>query len=182
MAEKRTIARPYAQAVFSLAQEAQDLAGWSGILGVLAAIAGDARMRELIHNPRVGGDQLRTLFLEVGAAVAGRPMDKAVASFIDLLIENRRLDVLPEIAALYETYRAEAEKVVQAEVIAAFPVDEAQQAAIAAALEARLGRKVELASRTDEALIGGAVIRAGDMVIDGSVRGHLDRLAQALSQ
>lgn len=181
MAEKRTIARPYAQAVFGLAQARHALAGWSEALTLLAAIAADARMRELIHNPRVDDARLREIFLEVGAAVAGKPLDETVASFVTLLIENRRLDLLPEIAALYEGYRAEAEKVVQAEVIAACPVSDQQRKAIGEALEARLGRKVELTARTDESLLGGVIIRAGDMVIDGSVKGHLDRLSQALS-
>ncbi|MFQ5488544.1 MAG: F0F1 ATP synthase subunit delta [Gammaproteobacteria bacterium] len=178
MAEKRTIARPYAQAIFGLAQKQQDLAKWSGILELLAAIAADAQMQSLINNPKVGDEQLRGIFLDIG----GERLDQAATALIDLLIENRRLDILPEIAALYESYRAEAEKVVQAEVISAFPVSDEQQSAIAEALKQRLGREVTIESKTDQSLIGGAIIRAGDMVIDGSVTGHLDRLSHTLSQ
>ena len=178
MAEKRTIARPYAQAVFDLACKANALGRWSEMLALLAAIAADERMQGLIDNPRIDEQQLRDVFL----GVAGDRLDKQGAALLELLIENRRLGYLPEIAALYEGYRAEAEKVVHAEVIAAFPVSDEQRDAIAAALKRRLGREVDIESRTDQSLIGGAIIRAGDMVIDGSVRGHLDRLAQALSQ
>ncbi len=178
MAEKRTIARPYAQAIFDLARKQQDLARWSGILELLAAIAADAQMQSLINNPKVSDEQLRGIFLDI----AGERLDQSATALVDLLIENRRLDILPEIAALYESYRAEAEKVVQAEVISAFPVSDEQQSAISEALKQRLGREVTIESRTDEALIGGAIIRAGDMVIDGSVTGHLDRLSHTLSQ
>ncbi len=178
MAEKRTIARPYAQAVFDLARKEDALAKWSDALALLAAIAADGHMQRLIDNPRIDEQQLRDIFL----GVAGERLDQQAIALLELLIENRRLGLLPEIAALYEVYRAEAEKVVQVEVIAAFAVNDEQQAAIAEALKSRLDREVNIESRTDQSLIGGAVIRAGDMVIDGSVRGHLDRLAQALSQ
>ncbi len=178
MAEKRTIARPYAQAVFDLAQKQQDLAKWSGVLALLATIAGDARMQSLINNPKVSDEQLRGIFFEIG----GDQLDQQGKALVEVLIENRRLDTLPEIAELYEDYRAEAEKLVQAEVISAFPVSDEQQSAIAEALQRRLGREVSITGKTDPALIGGAIIRAGDLVIDGSVTGHLDRLSQTLSQ
>ena len=182
MAEKRTLARPYAQAVFRLAREQGELDRWGEWLRCFAAIAADAQMRLVLDNPRVEDDQLRAIFLDVTQAVTGTAPGERAAAFLETLIENRRLAILPEICALYESYRAEAEKVVQAEVIAARPVSDAQRQAIAEALAARLGCKVELTTRTDPALIGGAVVRAGDLVIDGSAKGHLERLAQALCQ
>lgn len=177
MAERTTIARPYAQAVFELAAREQRLAQWSEMLALLTAVASEPRMRLLIGNPRITQDQLTGLFLDICGDALSRPAQ----ALVGLLVENRRLDLLPEISTLYETYRAEAEKIVRAEVTSAFPLSETQQADIAAALKRRLGREVHLSCATDDALIGGAVIRAGDLVIDGSVRGHLARLAGALA-
>lgn len=178
MAEKRTIARPYAQAVFQLAEKQQRLAEWSETLQLLAAIAADPAMQTLVNNPRVSASQLAEVFHAVG----GEKQDAAAKSLINILVENGRISLLAEIASLYESYRAEAEKVVQAEVIAAYPVSDEQQAALAAALRARLGRDVSISCRTDDSLIGGAIIRAGDMVIDGSLTGQLNRLSQTLLQ
>lgn len=178
MAEKSTIARPYALAVFKLAEAHKQLPQWSDTLALLAAIVEDPAMAALIGNPRVTDGQMRDLFFGVG----GEQLDDKARSLINILIENDRIALLPEIAALYEIYRAEAEHVVQAEVISAYEVSPEQEKAIAQALKARLGKEVAIASRVDESLIGGAIIRAGDMVIDGSVTGHLDRLGTALSQ
>ncbi len=178
MAEKSTIARPYAQAVFKLAEEQQQLPKWSETLTLLAAIVEDPAMGALIGNPRVSHEQLHDVICGVG----GERLDDRARSLIDLLIENDRIALLPEIAALYERYRAEAEHVVKAEVISAYKVSADQEKAIARALKARLGKEVAVSSRIDKSLIGGAIIRAGDMVIDGSVTGHLDRLGTALSQ
>ncbi len=178
MAEKSTIARPYALAIFKLAEEHKQLPQWSDTLVLMAAIVEDPAMGALIGNPRVTHGQLRDLFIDVG----GECFDDKARSLINILIENDRIALLPEIAALYERYRAEAEHVVQAEVISAYEVSAEQEKAIATALKARLGKEVTISSRVDESLIGGAVIRAGDMVIDGSVTGHLGRLGTALSQ
>ena len=178
MAEKRTVARPYAQAVFQLAAKQQRLADWSDTLELLAAIAADPAMQTLVNNPRVSAAQLAEVFHAVGRD----QLDDAAKLLIDILVENGRISLLAEITELYEDYRAEAEKVVQAEVIAAYPVSEEQQTAIAAALQARLGRKVNINCRTDDSLIGGAIIRANDLVIDGSVTGQLNRLSQTLLQ
>ncbi len=178
MAEKSTIARPYALAVFNLAEKQQQLLQWSEALALLAAISEDPAMATLIDNPRVSQSQLRDLFYDV----SGDRLDDQARSLISILVDNGRIALLPEITALYEHYRAEAENIVQAEVISAYDVSPEQQEAIAAALKTRLGKEVTIACRVDETLIGGAIIRAGDMVIDGSVTGHLGRLATALSQ
>lgn len=177
MAEKSTIARPYAQAIFALAAEQKRLAEWSQMVGLAALVVSDPGMSELIGNPRVSDEQIVALLNDI----CGDGLDKHGQDMIRVLAENGRLEVLPEICVQYEAYRAEAEKVVQAQVTSAYPVSEAQQQNIIAALKKRLGREVTLECQVDENLLGGAIIRAGDMVIDGSVTGHLDRLTHALS-
>ncbi len=176
MAEKTTIARPYAEAVFQLAQQQGELKSWSETLQLCAAIASNPEMSALIGNPRIDATQLSGLFGEL----CGEKLNEQGKNFIATLIENDRLDLLPEIAELYEKARAEAEGVMSAEVISAQSLDKSQQEAIAAALKKRLGREVVLECRVDESLLGGAVIRAGDLVIDGSAKGQLDRLAHVL--
>ena len=176
MAEKSTIARPYAQAAFDLAQEHGDLKSWSEMLELCAMIVSDEQVSRLIGNPEVSQDSLVELILNV----AGDRLDTVGANFIRVLAANGRLNVLPEIATLYEQHRAEAERYIDAEVISAFPMSDAQQQALVEGLKKRLGREVRLTASTDESLIGGAIVRAGDLVIDGSVTGHLNKLAQTL--
>ncbi len=176
MAEKSTIARPYAQAAFDLAQEKGGLKSWSEMLELCAMIVSDKQVSRLIGNPELSKDSLVELILNV----AGDRLDTVGANFIRVLAANGRLNVLPEIAALYEQHRAEAERYIDAEVISAFPMSDAQQQALVEGLKKRLGREVRLTASTDESLIGGAIVRAGDLVIDGSVTGHLNKLAQIL--
>ena len=178
MAEKITIARPYAQAVFDIAQGQGKLAEWSQALELLTVVASDARVEQLLGNPHVSAEQLVTLVTDV----CGKALSAEAVSLVRVLAENRRLGLLPELTALYEALRAEAEKTVQAEVTSAYPLTEEQKAGIAASLKRRLGREVQLTCTTDESLIGGAVIRAGDLVIDGSVTAHVSRLAAALAR
>lgn len=178
MAEKTTIARPYAQAIFELAQGRKELPRWSEMLQLVAAVAADERMSALVGNPRVSKDELAKLFL----SICGDNLSQDGQNLIRLLVENGRTNVLTEIAALYESYRAEAERTVEAQVISAFPVDEAQKQQIVAMLKKRLGRDVTLSCETDKGLLGGAIIRAGDLVIDGSVTGQLAKLQVALAR
>ena len=178
MAEKTTIARPYAQAVFELAQSRKEMPRWSDMLQLMALVAADERMSGLVGDPRIGKDELAELFL----SICGDKLTKEAQNLVRVLVENDRLDVLTEIAGLYETYRAEAERTVEAEVISAFPVDEAQKQQIAAMLKKRLKREVVLSCETDKSLLGGAIIRAGDLVIDGSVIGQLAKLQVALAR
>ena len=177
MAEAITVARPYAQAAFMVASEQQALKDWSEMLSLLAGIADDASMRDLIDSPHVTETQLADLFVKI----AGERVNEKCANFIRVLAANGRLKLLPEIAALYEIQRRAAEGSVQAELVTAFPASESQQAEVIASLSKRLGREVELSCSTDSELLGGAIIRAGDLVIDGSVRGKLQRLGTALS-
>jgi len=178
MAEKSTIARPYAQAIFSLASDQKRLSEWSDQLALAAMVVSDAGMASLIGNPRVAKDKIVALV----ADVCGKKLDKAGQDMIRVLVDNDRLELLPEIFRQYEAYRAEAEKVVKAHVTSAFPVSSKQKSDIISALKKRLGREVTLECQVDKSLLGGAIIRAGDMVIDGSITGHLDRLTHALSQ
>ncbi|MDH3900030.1 MAG: F0F1 ATP synthase subunit delta [Gammaproteobacteria bacterium] len=177
MAEALTIARPYAQAAFLFASEHHVLKDWSDMLGLLAAIATDPEMVRLIESPELTVTRLADLFIGIG----GERLNEKCHNFIRVLSEARRLQLLPEIAALFEIQRRTAEQTISAELITAFPATEAQQATVTAALKQRLGRDIELRCTTDAALLGGAVIRAGDLVIDGSVRGKLERLGTALS-
>ena len=177
MAELITVARPYAQAVFQFASEQQSLKDWSEMLSSLAAIVDDAAMHELINSPHLADTQLADLFIQV----AGENLNEKGANFVRVLAANGRLLLLPEIAALFEIERRAAEGTVQAELVTAFPASESQQAEVIASLRKRLGREVELSCSTDAELLGGAIIRAGDLVIDGSVRGKLQRLGTALA-
>lgn len=177
MAETTTIARPYAQAAFELAHAQGALAVWAEMLNFAAGVAGDAQMAALVGNPRLTRRQLADLFV----GVCGERLDAQGQNFIRLLADNRRLNVLADIAVLFQALRAEAEGVIEAEMISAQPVNDAQRTQITAALKARLQRDVTLTCTTDASLLGGAVIRAGDLVIDGSVRGKLAKLATALN-
>jgi F-type H+-transporting ATPase subunit delta len=177
MAEILTIARPYAQAAFQFADAHQALKEWSGMLEFLAVVAADPEMTALIENPRLTEMQIAKLFISIGAD----RLDDNCHNFIRLLAENRRLKLLPEIAALFEIQRRDSERTIRVELITAFPSTAAQQATVTAALKQRLGREIELVCTTDASLIGGAIIRAGDLVIDGSVRGKLERLGNSLS-
>lgn len=177
MSEKNTIARPYAQAVFRLAQDHNALGRWSEMLQVMVAMVTDPAVDGLIDNPRVSKEQLTGLLLDV----AGDRLDQPARNFIKLLVENHRLALLPEIFELYEESRKEAERVVQTEVITAFPLSDEQQQQITTALERRLERSVSLRQTVDEALLGGVIIRTEDRVIDGSVTAQLEKLARALA-
>jgi F-type H+-transporting ATPase subunit delta len=177
MAEAITVARPYAQAAFMYASAQQALKDWSDMLSLLAAIADDAAMQALLDSPNLTETQLADLFINI----AGDQVTGNGANFVRVLAANRRLQLLPEIAALYEIQRRAAEGRIQAELVTAFPASESQQAAVIASLRRRLERDIELSCSIDAGLIGGAIVRAGDLVIDGSVRGKLERLGAALN-
>lgn len=177
MAEISTIARPYATAVFELARAAKNYPVWTQQLHLLAAIVADAQVRSLIGNAAVKKEQVVKLIAEV----AGDKLDATGRNLVKVLAEHRRLGVLAEIADQYEELRAAAEATLEAEVVSAFPVDAAQQQSIAAALQKRLGRKVNITSTVDPALLGGAIVRAGNLIIDGSALGRLQMLTTRLA-
>lgn len=176
MAELTTLARPYAKAAFEYAQAQQHLASWSAMLGLAAAVSQDDRMQRVLKAPRLTSTEKATTFIEV----CGDKFDAQVRNFLHVISENNRLELLPEIAELFELYKAEQEKSVDVDVTSAFALSDEQQDKLAKVLSARLGREVRLHAAEDAALIGGVVIRAGDLVIDGSVRGKLAQLAEAL--
>lgn len=176
MAELTTLARPYAKAAFEHAQAQQQLANWSAMLGLAAAVSQDDTMQRLLKAPRLTSAQKAATFIEV----CGDKFDAQARNFIHIAAENDRLLLLPEISAQFELYKAELEKSVDVEVTSAFALNQEQQDKLAKVLSARLNREVRLHATEDSALIGGVVIRAGDLVIDGSVRGKLAKLAEAL--
>jgi len=176
MSELNTVARPYAQAAFDLAREAGTLAQWSVMLSFAATVSADEIMREAIDSPNLSVNEQADLF----AQVCGDQLDEQGQNFVKLLAENRRLTLFPEISALYEELRADAEGTLEATVVTAKPISDAQQQEMATALKVRFNRDVVLHVEIDESIIGGAVIRAGDTVIDGSARGKLEKFAHAL--
>jgi F-type H+-transporting ATPase subunit delta len=176
MSETLTLARPYARAAFETASGANALAAWSQKLRFSATLISDSRVGGLVGNPRLGNAELTGLLLPPDETV-----DSPVTRFLSLLVENRRAMLLPDIAALFEDYKREAEHVLKVTLRTATAVPAEQADKIKVALKKRFGRDIELEQRIDPSVIGGAVIDAGDTVIDGSVRGRLARLESALT-
>ena len=177
MAEASTIARPYAQAVFDLAKDSKKLSEWSKQLNSMSVIINDSQVSALITNPSVESAQLAELMI----SIAADNLDQEGKNLVKVLAENGRLNVISEIAGIFEALKNEAEKTVQAEVLTAFELDKDQKSRLRTALKKRLGCEVEITSKVDKSILGGAIIRAGDMVIDGSVTTQLDRLSSELS-
>ena len=185
MADNNTIARPYAQAAFELANESGELAAWSDGLAIAGQLLADGRVAEFLSNPSLNNDTrlefLTGLFAEAKAKVLAGG-DKKGTNFLKLLLEYRRVAALPEIAEHFEALKAKVENTVDVTVTSATKLSAAQQKEISTALHARLGREINLETEIDENLIGGAVITAGDVVIDGSLRARLDSLTNVLIQ
>lgn len=177
MAEKTTIARPYAKAAFQEAQADKDLSRWSERLRAASTAVRDPRVHELLGSPSVSGEDLAQFVM----GVTGATLDEHGQNFFRMLGENHRLGFLPEISALFDEYKDEAESVIDVTVTSAAPIDSAQQQALGKALERKLKRTVRLHCATDSTLIGGAVLRAGDTVIDGSLLSRLKRIAFELT-
>lgn len=175
MAESLTIARPYAEAAFKLAREANALPQWSDALARLSAVASSDAAHDLIGNPRVTDAQVAALVADVAGSLSTEQRN-----FVTVLAQNERLSVLPEIAAAFEGLRNGFEGVLDARIASAYPLSEQQVADVVATLEAKYGRKVKAAVTVEPDLIGGVSIRIGDEVMDASVRGKLAQLADAL--
>ena len=185
MADNNTIARPYAQAVFELANEADDLAAWSNSLERAGALLTDGQVVAYLSDPAFSNEQrlefLTGLFAKAKASkISGK--DKQGTNFLKLLLEYGRIGVMPEIAEHFEVFKADVENVVDVMVTSARAISKKQQNVISKALRERLGRDINLETEIDENLIGGAVIKAGDVVIDGSLRSRLEGLSTALSK
>ncbi|KPK09396.1 MAG: hypothetical protein AMJ64_00720 [Betaproteobacteria bacterium SG8_39] len=176
MAEPSTIARPYAEAVFRLADDAGKLAEWSTTLAMLAQVAENERVRAAMADPNQSAPKVAGLFLSV---LAGKLSGDA-ENFVRVLAENRRLGLLGEVRAQFEALKNEREGVIEAEVHTAFELSDAQLGELVAALEKRTGRKVRAQVRLDKSLIGGVRVVMGDKVIDGSARAQLGALESAL--
>jgi F-type H+-transporting ATPase subunit delta len=176
MAEIATIARPYAEAVFKLAKSDGRFDDWSALLERLDAAVAQKDVRECAGNPNVRASQLADLLV----SVMGDGVSAEAKNFIGLLVDNHRLTAVREIHELYEALRREREGVVEAQIISAYPLDDAQLSALVSGLEHRFKRKVEPNVSVDKELIGGVRVAVGDEVIDGSVRGKLAAMSTAL--
>ncbi|MBU6421377.1 MAG: F0F1 ATP synthase subunit delta [Gammaproteobacteria bacterium] len=181
MAEALTLARPYAKAVFELAHAQHNAERWSRLLALLTTLVGNREAKVMLGDPRVPAEVRAEILLDLCAKTGHKP-DQQERNFMRLLAENRRLPLLPEIAAEFASLREQAEGLMEVEMRAAVPVDKTEQERIRKALESKFGRQVKLNCVTDKSLIGGAVLRAGDLVIDGSVRDKLSRLTVAMIQ
>lgn len=177
MAEPVTIARPYAEAVFKLAREKNALAKWSDALSGLDTVVGDARVQAIINDPNVSAQQLEGLVL----GVLGNTLEGEARNFIQILVQNGRLETVPHIRELYENLKREHEGVLDAKVISALPISDDQVKTLIATLEKKFNRKITTQVEVDPQLIGGVKIVVGDKVIDATVRGRLDAMAAALT-
>ncbi|MFL6604392.1 MAG: F0F1 ATP synthase subunit delta [Steroidobacteraceae bacterium] len=177
MTDKTTIARPYAKAAFQEANARNQLGAWSKSLRTAASVVQDPRVQSLLGNPAVSNAELAKMILDL----AGSQLEEQGRNFVQTLAENRRLAYLPEISALFDELKDEVEGMIDVTVTSAAPLVNGQREALSAALQRRLKRQVRLHTETDPSLIGGAVLRAGDLVIDGSVRSRLDRIAYELT-
>ena len=187
MADNNTVARPYAEAVFEVARENDALDELSASLKAAAELLADGQVVTFLGQPSLHDDQrlefLQGLFAKAvgeGSVFAGGSQHGT--NFLKLLLENGRVVALPEISAQFEALKAKVENSIDAVITAAAPLSDAQEKAIASSLSEKLGRDVRISTQIDENLIGGAVIRAGDVVIDGSLRARLEGLANALTK
>jgi F-type H+-transporting ATPase subunit delta len=176
MAEATTIARPYAEAAFRLADAGGALAKWSEMLGALAQVAQDERVRAAVADPNLSDAKAAGLFISI---LAGKLSGDA-ENFVRVLAENGRLGVLPEIRSQFEALKNEREGVLEAEVYSALQLSDAQVADLVQRLEKKTGRKVRTKVQIDKELIAGVKIVLGDKVIDGSARAQLGALETAL--
>ena len=175
MSQALTFARPYARAAFALAREQSRLPQWSQLLAFTSVAVAQPAVQSVLGDPRVALNDLLDVIVPPG------DIDPSFRQFLQVLGDNRRLPLLPEIAGLFDELRFEAERVVRAKVTSAATLADAELETIKAALRKRFGREVEVETAIDESLIGGALIDAGDVVIDGSIKGKLTRLQTALS-
>jgi len=177
MLEKSTLARPYASAVFKLASQEDKFDLWSEMLGFLASLARDPQLEAIIDDPRIDNAQL----VELINSIAGGRFNEHMQNLVRILADNDRLGVAGEIARQYEEQKATAQKRERVEVVSAYEVNPKFKQSISAAMAKRLGCEVELETRIDRDLIGGVIIRAGDMVIDASLKGRLAKLSSMLA-
>ena len=177
MAELSTLARPYAKAAFEFAVNANELAAWSEQLATAAAVSQTDTIGKVLASPSLTSEQQAQHFVDV----CGETLTEKSQNFIRVLAENKRLSLLSEVSALFEQFKANREKSVDVEVATAFELDAGLQEKLAGALSSKLAREVNLQTVVEKDLIGGVIVRAADVVIDGSVRGRLAKLAEAMN-
>lgn len=178
MSELTTAARPYAKAVFEMAQDSGTLSEWSAQLSAMSAVVASEESAQLLAHPRISKTQKVDMF----ADVLGDNLNASGRNLLSTLGENDRFALIPEITSIYEVMKAEAEGAIEAEIISAMEMDAAQQDKITAALQKRLGREVKLVTSIDPSLMGGAIIRAGDLVIDGSIQSRLKAMTTSMAR
>jgi F-type H+-transporting ATPase subunit delta len=181
MSENTTVARPYSKAIFEHALASANLAEWSNMLLGLAQIVRSAQAMEFINNPATTAQQHIQLLLSVMSPYVNTKEEESIHNVITLLAENKRLMLLPDILVIYEALRAEQEKTLEAKVLSYSALTSAQQEKLAQSLSERLQRKVSIEVSIDPSILGGVKISAGDLVIDGSIRGQLNKLGAALA-
>lgn len=177
MAEWITLARPYANAAFNYAAEQNTLGEWLRQLQLAAGVAGNDKIKSVIASPSLTSEQQANTLI----ALCGDDLSEKVRNFIRALAANKRLPLLPEIAALFEQLKTQRENSVNVEIVSAFPLDNAMSDRLAQALRGKLQREVMINTVVDKSLLGGVLVRSGDVVIDGSVRGRLEKLAKAMN-
>ncbi len=179
--ELMTCARPYAQAVFQAAREHNALGPWHNALKICAAVVQDKTVAVLLGNPSLtDAAKAEQLLAVCGDSFGHDGVEQSVGNFIHILAEHKRLPLLPLILEQFEQLKTAEQKQVEAEVISAFPLTEAQQQALIDKLQKKLATQVSLTLRVDESLLGGVMIRVGDLVIDSSVQARLKKLAEAM--
>jgi F-type H+-transporting ATPase subunit delta len=177
MAELSTLARPYAKAAFQAAVDAGQLQAWSDMLVVASDVTLNEDMAKVLSHPGLTGQQQAQTFVDV----CGDILSEAGANLVNVLAENKRISLLPQILEQFEYLKAELEKAVDVEIISAFPVSDESKQKLTDALKVKLAKDVRVTTTVDKTLVGGAIIRAGDMVIDGTLRGKLAKLAEAMN-
>lgn len=177
MAELTTLARPYAKAAFEYARDHNTLDQWSEQLTTVAAVSTQERLQKLLSNPSRTAEQQVAVLVDV----CDEQLSVPVRNFLSVLADNKRLPLLPQIADLFGKFKASHEKSVDVEVVSAFELEDEVTRKLSEALSRKLERTVNVRSTTDASLLGGVLIRAGDLVIDGSVRGRLNKLAAAMN-
>jgi F-type H+-transporting ATPase subunit delta len=178
MAEVATLARPYANAVFDLAKSSNSLDQWSRMLALLAAASSEPKMQRMVESPDLSAEVKAHRLVDV----CGAELNHRAGNLVGLLARNKRLGVIEEIREQFEARKAEEERVLDVEVVTAYELSAEQSDKLRHALASKFRREVNLTGRVDRAVIGGAVIRAGDTVIDASLRGRLDKLAESLQR
>ena len=176
MSELATLARPYAAAIFKRAKETQSATSWSKSLAFMSSVLKNPDISVVVDNPKVDKQRLSALMLDICQGHVNEESE----NFLKLLVHNNRLRLVPTIAKLFEAFKADDEGYMEVEVMSAYPLSKEAKQEFAATLEKNLGKKIHMNVAVDKSLIGGVLVRAGDKVIDGSIKGRLQHMQKAL--